>query len=353
MLNSDRLYCYSVYGCQFVTQRSLPGLPILPARTAFRDPIRVNLLGTATADYAFLQPSYWQASATSDQQEGLYLWQTQRPDGIYSRLRSYEGGDRLDFVINPTGTEVWGFWSHEDLFQDAVSLLLGAVLGHVLRLRNVICLHASVVEIADRAIALVGESGSGKSTTAAAFALRGYSVLSDDIAALTWMEQQFWVQPGYPALRLWSPSLDALQVSTSKLRRVANRWDKRLLDLNTQIENDTNSSTATQPKPQSFTAHPLPLSAVYVLTERDPHLTQVRIDPLTPIAALHQLLTHAYGRAILSRSGQQAELQHLTRIAQTLPIRKLYRPDDLHQLDHLCAAITHDLEQSRSLCNPH
>jgi dephospho-CoA kinase len=59
-------------------------------------------------------------------------------------------------------------------------------------LRGVVCLHASAVAIGDEAIALLGPAGSGKSTTAAAFAERGYSVLAEDVVTLDDRGDHFW-----------------------------------------------------------------------------------------------------------------------------------------------------------------
>lgn len=327
-------FCYYIYGLNLITNRSLPGLTPHCSPINAAAAIAVELIGVTTADHPLLQRSFWQVSAADEQKIGFCLWQTETEEGIYWRLRSVEPDEVLEFVIHPDGRQIWGFWSAESLFQDAVSMLLGGVLGHVLRLRGTLCLHASVVAIQDRAIALIGASGAGKSTTAAALALHGYAALTDDIAALHRIENQTWVQPGYPALRLWQPSLQALAVPTADLTRVFNRLDKRFFEL---------QSAPSDRQPQQFIDHPLPLAAIYVLQPREAGRDCAIVQPLPAIAALQQLLMHSYGRDILTRSQQQQELQELSAIAQALPIRLLSRPDDLQHLDRLCTLIADDL----------
>ncbi len=333
MQNLEDNSCYTVYGLSLVSNRFLPGLTpthSLPSKTST---VTVEFVGAPTLDHPLLEHRFWQVTTADEQQAGFCLWQTETAEGTYWRLRSVEHDDVLEFVIHPTGDRVWGFWSAEHLFQDAVSMLLGGVLGHVLRLRGTLCLHASVVKIQGQAIALIGASGAGKSTTAAALAMRGYAALTDDIAALHSIKDQIWVQPGYPALRLWQPSLQALTVPIAPLTRVFSRLDKCFFEL--QPEHDR--------LPQRFVEHSLPLAAIYVLQPREASRDSAIVQPLSAIASLQHLLVHSYGRDILMPLQQQQELQELAAIAQTIPIRLLSRPDDLQQLDQLCTLITDDL----------
>ena len=92
--------------------------------------------------------------------------------------------DGVRFAVERRGHEVWGDWPENYTLEDACTYLLGPVIGFVLRRRGVTCLHASAVAFGEHAIALAGIPGSGKSTTAAAFAQLGYSVIADDVVAL-------------------------------------------------------------------------------------------------------------------------------------------------------------------------
>jgi serine kinase of HPr protein (carbohydrate metabolism regulator) len=63
------------------------------------------------------------------------------------------------------------------------------MMGFVLLLRGCISLHACAVAIDDRAVAIVGPAGAGKSTTAAALADQGYSILAEDVVTLQDLER--------------------------------------------------------------------------------------------------------------------------------------------------------------------
>ena len=106
--------------------------------------------------------------------------------------------DDTRFVIDHCGCKVWVSWPGDLTVDDAVTYLLGPVLGFVLRLRGLTCLHASAVTVDGKAIALLGTNGSGKSTIAAKFAELGYSVLSDDLIPLREQGDQVLAEPGYP-----------------------------------------------------------------------------------------------------------------------------------------------------------
>ncbi len=61
-------------------------------------------------------------------------------------------------------------------------LIEGQVVWLAMAQRNTVCLHASIVELGGRTVAIAGESGAGKSTTAAYLAAQGHRLLVDDVA---------------------------------------------------------------------------------------------------------------------------------------------------------------------------
>ena len=124
--------------------------------------------------------------------------------GYYSM--SYDDG--TTFVIDEAATTVWASWPSSATLEDTAAYLLGPVLGFLLRLRGVTCIHASAVCVGDTAIMLVGRTGSGKSSLAAAFAQMGFAVLADDIAALTASGRHFEVRSRVPANPLMARQRD-------------------------------------------------------------------------------------------------------------------------------------------------
>ena len=193
--------------------------------------------------------------------------------------------DSIKYIFNDLGDKIWGFLSREYLFGDAISLLLGYVLGTVMRLKGFMAFHASAIAIEGRAILLAGYSGTGKSTTAAAFSQRGYSILADDIAVLKPDRGKFWVQPGYPRLRLWPKSAKALNTSVEELSKVFFFSNKRYFNL-------TQEGT--------FQTQPLPLGAIYVLGKRDSQLSKSEIVPLASPQGMINLIESVYSSYFLN-----------------------------------------------------
>ena len=140
----------------------------------------------------------------------------------------FKGDGRLDFRINATADRVRVDWT-KSCTEEISGLLLGQVLGCLLRLRQVLSLHACTLAIGGYGIALLGDSGAGKSTLAAHFASAGTPILADDIAALTLADGVYSVQPGFPGLKLWPKTLEACWSSRSQTsRRAAGSSSSRL-----------------------------------------------------------------------------------------------------------------------------
>jgi hypothetical protein len=236
--------------------------------------------------------------------------------------------DDVRFAVERHGREVWGEWPDNYSLEDACTYLLGPVIGFVLRLRGVTCLHASAVAIDEQAIALVGPPGAGKSTTAAAFARCGFSVIADDVVALMQDGESFHVQPGYPRLNLWSDSVYALFGSGKSLPRIAPTWDKRYLTLG---DNGL-----------GFSASSLPLRAIYLLGAREAALAAPVIDDIARSNALRELVTNTYVNYLLDRDLRSQEFDMLTRLVVRIPIRWVRPPAEPSGVFDLCEAIVTD-----------
>ena len=104
----------------------------------------------------------------------------------------------------------------------AAELAYSAPFGALVHQRGELPLHAStVMHPRDGRIFLIaGASGAGKSTTAAAFAQRGWKVLNDDLSRLTIAESGTLVWPGFQALKLWGRSCQLLELDASQLSTV-------------------------------------------------------------------------------------------------------------------------------------
>ena len=239
--------------------------------------------------------------------------------------------DGVRFAVERHGREMWGDWPENYTLEDACTYLLGPVIGFVLRLRGVTCLHASAVAVGEHAIALVGVPGAGKSTTAAAFASCGFSVISDDLAALADDGGDFLVQPGYPRVNLWPDSVRALFGSAEALPRITPTWDKHYVALGTNG--------------LGFAAKPLPLGAIYLLGEREDALAAPMVEEMAGGDALAALVANTYVNYLLDRDMRSREFDVLSRVVTRIPIRRVRTPADPSAVFEVCRVITADARQ--------
>jgi hypothetical protein len=236
--------------------------------------------------------------------------------------------DGATFVIDRTGAHIHGSADAPLGLDDLIVYLQGSVLGFVLRLRGAMCLHASAVEMGGRAFALVGSRGMGKSTSAAAFARMGLSVLTDDVLALEEGASGFDALPGLPRVMLWPESVHALWGSADALPRAVANWDKRYLDL-------------AQPG-YHFASRQVPLAAIYVLGERIGSADAPMIHELRGADALVELVTNTYSNDLLDARQRADELDVLGRLASQVRVRRVHAPDDRAAISATCAAIVDD-----------
>lgn len=265
-----------------------------------------------------------------------YVSTLERDDGTLELFATrLPGGDvRLDYddgtvvVVEARGHRIWSHWPADVGDEQAAVYLLGPVLGVVLRLRGVLCLHASAVEIGGQALALVGPSGAGKSSTAAAFAAQGHRVLCDDIVPIMDRQTCFEVVAASSRLRLWPDSADALLGAGHGLPRLAAAWDKRALDLPPAAPSATRSC---------------PLAAIYLLGPRQA-LAATRIEAVRATPALVALLTDTFANNYLDAEGRAMEFDLVSRIVRDVPLRRVSPRADLSGLAALASAIRADFE---------
>jgi hypothetical protein len=242
---------------------------------------------------------------------------------------------RFDFTNGPQfwldrkGESLWAIWPETSSLEDTCSYLLGPVLGYVLRLRGVTCLHASAVAFNDSSVAFVGAAGSGKSTTAAAFAKQGYGVISDDIAALEEWQGMFRVVPAYPHLCLWPDSVKALFGSAEALPRFIPEWEKRRMLLGDQGTR--------------FESRLLRLGAIYLLGERSSEGTP-RVENMRPQTALLSLVAETYANKTLDREMRASEFEVLARLVSSVPVRRVLPHSNPSGLAQLCEVIREDFD---------
>ena len=194
---------------------------------------------------------------------------------------------------------------------DLRALLLCSPMGGLLHQRGILPLHASVIVTSQGAVAFMGVSGRGKSTLAAHFARRGFRVLADDIAAVTFdAAGRAIVQPGLPQFKLWPNSARELVEEADLLPRLRPHLEKRALAFR-----------------ESFCQEPVPLSHVYHLTA-DSRIAEPTLKLQPALKRVTLLLENTYRAQYLPGLGlQKPHFQSLSRLAAQVPLTTVTRPD--------------------------
>ena len=265
-------------------------------------------------------------SPDSDEQgtPNLSVWTV---GGQYFRFQYQDG---TEFHIDRQGTGVWATWPDALTLEYTAPYLLGPILGFVLRLRGITCLHASAVAVGGQAIALVGPPGAGKSTTAAAFARRGYPVLCDDVVPLQPQDNGFLARPGYPRVCIWPDSVQAVCGSPEALPLLTPNWEKCYLPLGDESHR--------------FQQQPLPLGAVFLLGPRAAEASAPRVQAVRSGDALIALVQNTYMNYVLDRAQRAQEFELLGRLVAQVPIRQVTPHVDPAHLAKLCGVLIEEFE---------
>jgi hypothetical protein len=320
-------YRCSIYGLGVIANRTIPGVP---ASTITSEDVRISF-GSLPA---------WLADVSASQIETSYVadYKSECGDPALRVFRVLDGtyyrfcyADRTEFLIDVAGTEVWARWSDPLTLEDTATYLLGPVMGFVMLLRGIVCLHASAVAIGNEAVALVGPAGSGKSTTAAAFAARGYRILAEDVVTLDDRQDHFLVRPGYPCIRLWPASVKALYGSETHLPKLTPNWDKCYLDLS-----------------HGFQLQPLRLAAIYLLGERQDDASAPLIETLDRSEGLMSLVANTYATKLMDKQMRAREFELLTRVSNNVRLRRVTPHKETAHLSEMCTRILADFSRGFS-----
>ena len=206
--------------------------------------------------------------------------------------------------------------------------IVGPLLGVILSQRGKFVLHASTAVVDGRAVAFTGLSGAGKSTLAAALMRVGHPLIADDMTVIDISDEIPFVQPGFPRIKLWPDSAEALAYDAASLNLVHPDRTKRSL-----------------PTATTFHAQAVPLVRCYLLEDDSGH----SICELSATAAILSLVKCTYQSHWLHETGASgANLLHSGSLVRTGVVRRLRRLRSFDALAEVIALIEDDVRSSRS-----
>ena len=321
-MSATRPFLYSLYGLTIESNLELPALS--PANNQEPD-VKVTLGGTLPEFPRQDKP--WFISSALDEFGVPILTAWKAADGSQYYFSYCDG---TDFVVDATGSRVDGTWTNDYSLENTCYYLYGQIAAFVLRLHGVASVHGSSVLIGEHVLTISGDSGAGKSTTAAAFAKRGYPILSEDVTALVEVDHRPFVHLGYPRINLWPDSADSVYGPSHALPQIVPTWEKLFIDLGSDGR---------------FHEQIAPLGAVYVLEARSSAANAPLIEQLSPGESLIALLTNTHGRYLVDSDMRQREFAIATEVVRQIPVRRVLPHVDITRLDQMIDLMLEDFHK--------
>lgn len=307
MNNADipNMLTYLCYGLTIDSELDLPEL-LMPT---------AGLAAGAPSDVTIKFGEVAREGLPNGKQLGPFLWVTDQSLWLQApNVARFLISDGNQIIIDPV----------DGIDEDSIRVfLLGSGLGVLLFQRGLLVLHGNAIRIGDQSIVCVGHSGTGKSALAAGFAKRGYDILADDVVAV---DADCHALSGFPRLKLWQDTAEALEIDTSSLRRIRPELEKFNYPLHNQ-----------------FADQPLPIRWIYILGSHKK--SDIEFEAIRGLQRFNALRNNTY--RIRFMEGQLLKVQHLKRCGQLagrIHLSHVLRPDDGFELDALIDGVLADIE---------
>jgi len=320
----EHAHSYLAYGLLFTSNRPIPGFQ---NADSIPRPADVHIkFGSSPKYNSAISESKLRYASSYVSQTGvpdLRVWDV--ANGEFLRMLYSDGAE---FWLDQELLTLWVQWPSSSSLENTLSYLVGPILGLLLRLKGIVCLHGSAVSINDRGVVFVGPEGAGKSTTAAAFATQGHAVLSDDIVGLTERGVEFRILPAYPRINLWPDSVKLLFGSPDALPMITAGWDKRCFKIG-EVEGT------------KFEERSLALGAIYVLGE-EAGTSGESVETIPQKTALMMLIGNTYATNFLDANQRAQEFEVLSRLVGAVSVRQINSGREGVGPQELCKMIQRD-----------
>jgi len=196
------------------------------------------------------------------------------------------------------------------------NFLLGPALSLLFHQRKLLTVNASAMIIDGMGVLFIGNSGTGKSTMAASLQQQGFLPMGDTLVTLnTGADGSILVHSGLPHLKLWSDSLNALQLDQQQLAPVRTELNKFIYPL------------------KEITAMPVPLARIYQLTEDRLDLDAMRFERANPLESMTLFSHNISHSGLMPHMGlTQQRFQYASAVIKKTPVFRFFRPWNLEQL---------------------
>jgi hypothetical protein len=316
------MFRHKAYGLAIISDVELPELPRLERAQASSD---AGLEVRLRAAHPLPKAVEWRRSAEAD---GVEWFKYARIGGGY--ILRYPG--TADFFVDTYGRLIERAAAAPGVSIEGLRhLLLDQVMPRVLNLRGLEALHATAIAVGGRVCAFVGTTGSGKSTLAASFQRDGYASVCDDCLVLREAAGAIVATPGYPGVRLWKDSLQALALFNETAVPMPGYSSKfRLLGGDAE----------------RFCDREYPLVRIYILSrDESGSLVEPRIKAMSPAQAFPAVVKASFPLDFADRAMLERHFRTLTHLANSVAVRSLEFPSGLAALSRVKEIVLRDVGQ--------
>lgn len=203
---------------------------------------------------------------------------------------------------------------------DLQPFLSGPALAVLLHQRKFLVLHASAVKNDGRCAVFLGEKGAGKSTLAAHLQNFDYLLLSDDIVPLSRRGKNIETCAGYPKIKLFADSVNALGEKAENFPL---------------IHRFTQKYSYSRRRDFSFSA--ASVSAIYVLAIND----GIAITRLSAAEAFLELTRYSHlNKYLAATDSRKLHFEQCRNVAENVPVFRFQRPHDFARVNQTIHVFT-------------
>ncbi len=245
-------------------------------------------------------------------------WEHTRCKGLvgtnrYRTILSYQCGNGKFVVIKDMGV----FYIENNCIRYCISFdcfseeaICTAISTHIMGniiLEDNYLIHATTLSKKRHAVCFLGESGAGKSTFSVNLILNcGYTLLADDMTAVTQINQKTHTYRGNVYTKLWKDTFvhffDDDMLNSSSVKSVYKNDGKLIFQLPNVVDDE----------------EPLPLDAIVILCRRDNVSCEIhRINATDSLALLYR---NNYISYACSRQEKMTQVKYLAKIISGTPV---------------------------------
>lgn len=253
-------------------------------------------------------------------------------DAIGYFVHTHPRDERLAFQFDPivdfgVGPEIITYQLHDPRRAYGLEIwLLGAVLSTWNEQHGRPALHASAVQVGNRAVGFLASKEGGKSSLAAAFVKEGHPLLTDDVLIIESSELGVVGRPSYPQMRLWPEQARHFTGTVKSYDRVVPHLDKRRVPVGAAGFGTYQGAT-------------LPISLLF-LPQRRTDVSEPHLEPIEPSRRLIELVRHSFLPNTVDHLGlSPRRLPVLSTLAEQAEMYRLIYPEGFNKLSAVVEAV--------------